>query len=192
MDRQSAIEYLLELYENPTHKGNIPDADVSVGMGFQQQIITALQDSPVWGKSAFLLTYDEHGGFFDHVAPPQVDAYGLGVRVPLWLVSPHAKRGVVKSAKPADHVSTLKFLERNWALPTLASRNHTFDIEAIADAFVAALELFHLRQRDRFQRDLVALLDAFSGSLWSTLSLTTCLQVLCDGANRCRNSCGVR
>src|SRR5437870_7661350 len=65
-----------------------------------------------------------------------------------------------------------------------APRNHTFDIEAIADAFVAALELFHLRQRDRFQRDLVALLDAFSGSLWSTLSLTTCLQVLCDGANR--------
>ena len=104
-----------------------PDADVSVGMGFQQQIITTLQRSPHWGKSAFLLTYDEHGGFFDHVAPPQVDAYGLGVRVPLWVVSPHARRGVVTSAKPADHVSTLKFIERLWGLPTLASRNHTFD-----------------------------------------------------------------
>ena len=71
-----------------------PDADVSVGMGFQQQIIEALENSPHWGKSAFLLTYDEHGGFFDHVPPPQVDAYGLGIRVPLWVISPHARRGV--------------------------------------------------------------------------------------------------
>src|SRR5437588_2355722 len=75
-----------------------PDADVSVGMGFQQQVIEALQGSPHWGKSALLLTYDEHGGFFDHVPPPQVDAYGLGVRVPLWVVSPHVKRGVQTSA----------------------------------------------------------------------------------------------
>jgi phospholipase C len=105
-----------------------PDADVSIGMGFQQQIIEALQNGPHWGKSAFLLTYDEHGGFFDHVAPPQVDAYGLGVRVPLWVVSPHARRGVVMSARPADHVSTLKLIERNWGLPTLAARNHTFDV----------------------------------------------------------------
>src|SRR2546430_10577857 len=96
-------------------------------MSLQEELITAVRDSPLWSSSAYLLTYDEHGGFFDHVAPPQVDAYGLGVRVPLWLVSPHAKRGVVKSAKPADHVSTLKFIERVWGLPTLASRNPTFD-----------------------------------------------------------------
>jgi phospholipase C len=96
-------------------------------MGFQQQIIEALQASPLWDKSAFLLTYDEHGGFFDHVPPPQVDAYGLGVRVPLWVISPYAKRGVVTTRKPAEHVSTLKFIERLWGLPTLAARNHTFD-----------------------------------------------------------------
>ena len=104
-----------------------PDADVSVGMGFQEQIITALQHSRLWHDSAFFLTYDEHGGFFDHVAPPQVDAYGLGVRVPLWVISPHARRGPILSRRPADHVSTLKFIERVWGLPTLASRNHTFD-----------------------------------------------------------------
>ena len=70
------------------------------------------------------------GGYlarFDHMPPPQVDAYGLRVRVPLWAISPHVKRGVVTSRKPADHVSTLKFIERLWGLPTLASRNHTFD-----------------------------------------------------------------
>src|SRR5204863_8957569 len=58
------------------------------------------------------------------------------------------------------------------------------ELDAIADTFLASLELFQLRQRDQFQRDLVALLNAFSTSLWSTLNLTTCLQVLCDGANR--------
>jgi phospholipase C len=76
---------------------------------------------------AYLLTYDEHGGFFDHVAPPQIDAYGLGMRVPLWVVSPYARRGVITSALPADHVSTLKLIERTFRLPTLASRNHQFD-----------------------------------------------------------------
>jgi phospholipase C len=104
-----------------------PPADVSVGMAFQQEMITALRASKAWEHSAYLLTYDEHGGFFDHVPPPQVDAYGLGVRVPLWVVSPFAKRGVVTSRKPAEHVSTLKLIERLWDLPTLASRNHSFD-----------------------------------------------------------------
>ena len=96
-------------------------------MGFQQEMITALRRSPPWAHSAFLLTYDEHGGFFDHVAPPQVDAYGLGIRVPLWVISPLRAARRVTSRKPADHVSTLKFIERLYGLPTLASRNHQFD-----------------------------------------------------------------
>jgi phospholipase C len=104
-----------------------PPADVSIGMGFQEEMINALRQSRAWDSSAFLLTYDEHGGFFDHVAPPQVDAYGLGVRVPLWVISPYARRGPVRSQKPAEHVSTLKLIERLHGLPTLASRNHTFD-----------------------------------------------------------------
>ena len=105
-----------------------PPADVSVGMGFQQELITALRRSDAWERSAFLLTYDEHGGFFDHVVPTQVDAYGLGIRVPLWVISPFARRGPVLSRKPAEHVSTLKLIERLHGLPTLASRNHQFDV----------------------------------------------------------------
>jgi phospholipase C len=105
-----------------------PPADVSVGMRRQQQIIGALRASPQYPRAAFLLTYDEHGGFFDHVAPPQVDAYGLGVRVPLWVISPLLRRrGVVATRRPAEHVSTLKLIERLHGLPTLASRNHAFD-----------------------------------------------------------------
>jgi phospholipase C len=104
-----------------------PPADVSVGMQLQQELITAVRQSPQWQSSAFLLTYDEHGGFFDHVAPPQIDAFGLGVRVPLWVVSPYAKKGPIETSLPAEHTSTLKFLERLHGLPTLASRNHLFD-----------------------------------------------------------------
>lgn len=105
-----------------------PPADISVGMGFQQEMITALRHSKAWERSAYLLTHDEHGGFFDHVVPPQVDAYGLGIRVPLWVVSPFARRGPVVSRKPAEHVSTLKLIEKLHGLPTLASRNHQFDL----------------------------------------------------------------
>jgi phospholipase C len=106
-----------------------PPADVTVGMDLQEELITALRDSPLWGSSAFLLTYDEHGGYFDHVPPPQIDAFGLGVRVPLWVVSPYAKKGPIQTSVPAEHTSTLKFLERLYGLPTLASQNHLFDTE---------------------------------------------------------------
>ena len=105
-----------------------PPADVSIGMRRQQQVIEALRASPLYPRSAFLLTYDEHGGYFDHVAPPRVDAYGLGMRVPLWVISPMLRRrGVVVTRRPAEHVSTLKLIERLHGLPTLASRNHAFD-----------------------------------------------------------------
>ncbi len=103
-----------------------PPADVTVGMGIQRQMIRALMGSPQWQRSAYILTYDEHGGYFDHVAPPQVDAYGLGIRVPTWVISPHARR---RHLEPTvyEHGSILKFIERVFELPTLASVNHRFN-----------------------------------------------------------------
>jgi phospholipase C len=106
-----------------------PPADVTVGMDLQEDVITALREGPQWDNAAFMLTYDEHGGYFDHVAPPQVDAYGLGIRVPMWIVSPYAKVGPVASSLPCDFTSTLKLLEAVHGLPTLASRNDLFDTE---------------------------------------------------------------
>jgi len=103
-----------------------PPADIQVGMRLQKQLIQALQRSEHWSRSAYILTYDENGGYFDHVAPPQVDAYGLGMRVPTWVISPHAKP---RHLEPTvyEHVSILKFLETLFGLPTLASINHRFD-----------------------------------------------------------------
>jgi len=110
------------------HLDEHPPADVSVGMALQQELITAVRESPIWDSSAYLLTYDEHGGYFDHVTPPSVDAYGLGVRVPLWVVSPYAKTGPTLSSRSAEHTSTLKLIEAVYGIPTtLTEQNHLFD-----------------------------------------------------------------
>jgi len=91
------------------------------------KVINALIASRLWTSSALFLVYDEGGGFFDHVAPPRVDAYGMGLRVPALVISPYAKRGYV-SGHLYEHTSILKFIERRFGLPTLASVNHQFDV----------------------------------------------------------------
>jgi phospholipase C len=103
-----------------------PPASVQVGMGIQQQLITALRNSSAWDTSAYILTYDESGGYFEHVASPQLDAYGLGIRVPTWVISPFAKKSHLEPTV-YEHTSVLKFLETLFGLPTLASVNHQFD-----------------------------------------------------------------
>jgi phospholipase C len=103
-----------------------PPADITVGMGIQEQLITALRESPAWDSSAYILTYDESGGYFEHVPPPQLDAYGLGIRIPTWVVSPFAKKSHLEPTL-YEHTSVLKFLETVFGLPTLASVNHRFD-----------------------------------------------------------------
>jgi phospholipase C len=103
-----------------------PPADVSVGMGIQEELVSALRNSSAWESSAYIITYDEHGGYFDHVAPPVFDAYGAGVRVPTWVISPYAKKSHLEPTV-YEHASTLKLLEAVFGLPTLASVNHLFD-----------------------------------------------------------------
>lgn len=103
-----------------------PPADVSIGMGIQEELVSALRESPAWDSSAYILTYDEHGGYFDHVPPPQVDAFGMGIRIPTWVISPWAKQGHLEPAV-YDLTSILKFIERVFGLGTLADANHRFD-----------------------------------------------------------------
>lgn len=95
-------------------------------MGIQEQCVQALRQSPAWDSSAYIITYDEHGGYFDHVAPPQLDAFGLGVRIPTWVISPWAKPGHIEG-RTYELSSVLKFIERVFGLPALASVNTRFD-----------------------------------------------------------------
>jgi len=104
-----------------------PPEDIQTGEAQMQSIIQAVQASPNWSSSVILLTWDEGGGFFDHVNPtPQLDGYGPGVRVPMLVISPFAKVGYVDTVYQ-DHGSMLKFIEAVFGLPTLASINHSFD-----------------------------------------------------------------
>jgi phospholipase C len=103
-----------------------PPANIHTGENMIKSIVEAVQASPAWSSTAILITYDEGGGFFDHLAPAQLDAYGPGIRVPMTVVSPHAKPGYVDTTF-SDHSSVLKFIEAVFGLPTLASINHEFD-----------------------------------------------------------------
>ncbi|HEV2374271.1 MAG TPA: alkaline phosphatase family protein [Streptosporangiaceae bacterium] len=103
-----------------------PTANVRTGESMIKSIVTAVQKSAAWSSTAILVTYDEGGGFFDHIAPPKLDAFGPGIRVPMIVVSPLAKAGHVDTTA-SDHSSVLKFIETVFSLPTMASLNHQFD-----------------------------------------------------------------
>ena len=117
-----AVSFITEAPPYDEH----PPADIQTGMKMIESIITAVQKSKAWSSTAILVTYDEAGGFFDHVAPRQLDAYGPGIRVPMLIVSPYAKPGHVDTSF-SDHSSVLKFIEHVFGLPTQASVNHQFD-----------------------------------------------------------------
>jgi phospholipase C len=103
-----------------------PPLNIILGEKKMESVINGLIQSPLWTSSALFMTYDEGGGFFDHVQPPQLDAYGPGMRVPTFVISPWAKRGYI-SGQLYEHNSLLKFVERRFGLPTLASVNQRFD-----------------------------------------------------------------
>ncbi len=85
-------------------------------------LIGGLARSSVWSSSLLLWTFDDSGGWFDHVAPPQVDADGLGFRVPAVLVSPYARKGYVDKTQ-LDHATAVRFITDNWGLEPLATRS---------------------------------------------------------------------
>jgi phospholipase C len=112
-----AVSYIV-----PAGPSEHPPGSVQSGEAFVRNLITALKVSSAWPSSAFMWSYDDWGGWYDHVAPPKVDAFGLGFRVPALLVSPYAKRGSVSHTQ-LDHTSALKFIESNWGLAPLTERD---------------------------------------------------------------------
>ena len=79
-----------------------PPAPVSFGQSYVTSLVNAVMRSPEWGSTAIFVSWDDWGGFYDHVAPPSVDANGYGLRVPALVVSPYARPGLI------DH-QTLSF-----------------------------------------------------------------------------------
>jgi phospholipase C len=117
-----------------------PPAQLQIGQKLVASVTKALMTSPQWKKAAMFITYDEHGGLYDHVPPPkacvpddltprdkegdpQEGAFDLyGVRVPLLVVSPYAKPGFV-SHGVYDHTSILRFIQAKYRLPALTKRD---------------------------------------------------------------------
>jgi phospholipase C len=72
-----------------------PPALVSAGQAYVTNVVNAIMRSPNWRSTAIFLTWDDWGGFFDHVPPPVVDRNGYGLRVPALVISPYARRGFI-------------------------------------------------------------------------------------------------
>ena len=98
---------------------------------------TELMKSSAWSTSALMWTYDGWGGWYDHVPPPKVDSRGYGFRVPALLVSPYAKSGEVNHTV-LDYTAMLNFIETNWKLAPLSSRDKQSAGLASAFDFTAA------------------------------------------------------
>ena len=117
----------------PSGASEHPPGSIQAGERFVRTIISSLQRSQFWEDSVFIWTYDDWGGWYDHVSPPQVDLWGYGFRSPALLVSAYAKQGYVDSTE-LDFTSILKFIELNWGLETLSERDR------YADTFIDALD----------------------------------------------------
>ena len=116
-----------------------PNYDVSLGEKLIQDVYNAVRGGPGWAQTLLFITYDEHGGMYDHVPPPTgatppdatpgefgFDFTRFGVRVPAVLVSPLIPAGTVfrpAGSTPLDHTSVLKTIETRWGLPALTARD---------------------------------------------------------------------
>lgn len=89
------------------------DGLVSTGQAYVTGLINTIMQSPDWSSTAIFLSWDDWGGFYDHVAPPVLDAQGLGFRVPGLVISPYAKKGYIDS-QVMSHDAYLKFIEDDF------------------------------------------------------------------------------
>lgn len=125
-----AVSFVKPLGENNEHPGY---SRLAQGQQHVADLVAAIQASPAWATTAILITYDENGGRWDHVAPPVEDRWGPGSRVPTILISPFAKRGVVEHGT-YDTTAILRLIETRWDLPALTGR------EAKAGDLLAAFQ----------------------------------------------------
>jgi phospholipase C len=109
--------------EHPTgFAGQTGGVSVCEGENWTVQQINAVMQSPAWPTTAIVVTWDDFGGFYDHMTPPWVDGYGFGPRVPLIVISPYTKEGIV-SHTIYEFASIVQFIEVRFNLKPLGHRD---------------------------------------------------------------------
>jgi phospholipase C len=114
-----AVSFVKPLGPDNEHPGY---AALAQGQKHVANLVAAVQSSPYWNDSAIIITYDENGGQWDHVAPPKNDKWGPGTRVPGIIISPYAKKNFVDHTQ-YETVSILKFIETRWNVAALGDRD---------------------------------------------------------------------
>jgi len=113
------VSFIKPIGEDNEHPGY---ATITSGEQHTRDLIGLVEKSPYWDKSLIIITYDENGGLWDHVAPPKVDRWGPGTRIPTLIIGPRAKRGFVDHTV-YDTVSILKLIETRFGLEPLGRRD---------------------------------------------------------------------
>ncbi len=123
--RLPAVTWAVPRFELSDH----PPESTCFAQNWTADVVNAVMESEGWEHTAIFITWDEWGGFYDHVPPPEVDQLGFGFRVPTLVISPYARKGYVDDAV-GEFSSPLKFIEDNWGLPYLTERianTHNFE-----------------------------------------------------------------
>src|ERR671937_1162715 len=130
LGRLPPVSFIKPLGPNNEHPGY---ASLLQGQQHVADLVQEVQNSPAWADTAIIITYDEHGGFWDHVAPPKGDRWGPGSRVPAIVISPYARPGVVDHTI-YDTTSILALIEHRFGLRPLSSRDaRSADLRAALD-----------------------------------------------------------
>jgi phospholipase C len=121
-----AVTYVKGAYGDDEHPG-LGNQSSPTAEDFSVQTINDIMSSDYWKDTAIIITYDESGGYWDHVAPPQLQAgpdglAGAGPRIPAIVISPYSKRNYV-GHEQYDTTSILKFIEWNWGVDALNNRD---------------------------------------------------------------------
>ena len=114
------IPYLVLLIPGKVPISEVPPNNITYGMYWTTDVIDAIMNSSYWNNSVIILTWDDYGGYYDNVPPPNVSKYGLGFRVPAIIISPYAKKGYIDNTT-YSFGSLLKFIEWRFNLPSLTS-----------------------------------------------------------------------
>lgn len=118
-----AVSFVKPIGLENEHPG---ESTITGGESHAVELINAVLNGPNGKDAVIILTYDENGGFWDHIAPPQIDKWGPGTRIPALIISPFAKRGYVDHTS-YETVSILSFIEKRWELEPLNNRDKQAD-----------------------------------------------------------------